>query len=222
MVVQKKDRAIYLRKRGYTFQEIIRKVKIAKSTLSKWVNTELSNEEETAIKKLTSAKGLQKIIKINKLRSLRIINKERLDQFKYAKQIRRIKKKELFWIGLGLYMAEGAKTGRWKSAFYNSDPLLNKIMIKFYKEICRASEKRIHIQLILHEHISENKAKKYWNKTLAIPLKNFNKASFVKSKASKGIRPKNSLPFGTVQIAVGDKKVTNKIKGWILGINNSF
>lgn len=222
MVIQKKQKAILLRKKGYSYQEIIKKIKVAKSTLSDWVNQELDKNEAKIIKEITVKKGLQKIIQINKLRSIKIHQEEKRKQIIYSKKISKITTKELFWLSLGLYMAEGAKTDRWKSIFYNSDPVLNKIMIKFFRVICHAPEERIHIQLILHKNISENKAVKFWSKELSLPIKRFNKASFVLSKASKKLRPKNRLPYGTVQIVVGNKKINNKIKGWILGVNRLF
>lgn len=218
----KKTEAISLRRKGYSIQEIFKKTKVAKSTLSNWIFQGISKSEEKKIKKITKKKGLIKLIKINKRRSLNIIKREKQIQERYARQIKKINSKALFWLGLGLYMAEGAKTGRWKPIFYNSDPVLNMIMTKYFIEICKTPKNRIHIQLVLHKGISENKAKNYWSRILQIPKKMFYHASYVESKASKGKRPINTLPYGTVQIAVGKKEVFNKIKGWTLGINNLF
>jgi hypothetical protein len=216
----KKLKAITLRKKGYTYNEIIGKVHIAKSTLSDWVNAEIDKDEEKRLKQLTAKRGLEKIIRINKLRSKRIQEIEKITQLKYASTIKKIDRTALFWIGMGLYLAEGAKTGRWKPIFYNSDPVLNQLMRLFFKKICNVPENKIHIQLVLHKNISEEKAKKYWSKILRVPLSSFNNASYIQSKASKGKRPINSLPYGTVQIAVGGKEFLNMIKGWSLGITN--
>lgn len=218
IVNSKKLEAIRLRRKGYTYNEIIEKIKIAKSTLSGWINKEIDKDEEKRLKILTTKKGLKKIIRINKLRSKKIQEIEKIIQLKYADSIKKIDNNALFWIGLGLYLAEGAKTGRWKPIFYNSDPVLNRIMRIFFNKICKVPENKVHIQLVLHKNISEEKAKKYWSEILKIPISNFYKASYIQSKASKGKRPKNSLPYGTVQIAVGGKKYLNMIKGWSLGI----
>lgn len=227
MVVQyqkqnKKEKALKLRKRGFTYKEIIEKLHIAKSTLSYWIKSNLEPEEEGVIKKITAKKGRRKIIKFNKQRSLKIKAKERKAQLKYANQVSKINIERLFWLGMGLYLAEGAKTNRWKAIFYNSNPALNKIMIKFFREICQVPDKRIHIQLVLHENIKEEKAKNYWSKLLDIPKENFYRASYVKSRTSKEIRPKNRLPYGTVQLSISGKPIANKIKGWMLGIKQQF
>ncbi len=227
MVVQnsrevKRNRAIKLRRKGFTYKEIIKRLHIAKSTLSSWVNSDLSQEEEGEIKRLTAKRGQEKIIKINKQRSLRIKQKEKEQQTKYASQITSIDREKLFWLGMGLYLAEGAKTDRWKAIFYNSNPTLNKIMIRFFREICQVSNKRIHVQLVLHKNISEKKTKEYWSKLLDIPKSNFYRASYIKSRASKGRRPKNRLPHGTVQLSISGKETANKIKGWMLGIKKNM
>ena len=215
-------KALELRRKAFTYREIIKHLHIAKSTLSYWVNTGLTKEEEEEIKKITAKKGRKKIIRINKERSFRIKQIEKRKQERYARQISVFDKEKLFWLGMGLYLAEGAKTDRWKAIFYNSNPSLNKIMIRFFRKICRVPNKRIHIQLVLHENVSERKTRKYWSKLLEIPESHFYRASFVKSRASKGKRPKNRLPYGTIQLSISGKETANKIKGWMLGIKREF
>ncbi len=218
----KRSRAIELRRKKFTYKEIIEQLHIAKSTLSNWINSDLSPVEERKIKMLTAKKGRDKIIKINKERSLKIQQKEKNQQAKYANQISGIDEEKLFWLGMGLYLAEGAKTDRWKAIFYNSDPMLNKIMVRFFRKICQVINKRIHVQLVLHNNVSEKKARKYWSRLLNIPKNNFYRASYIKSRASKGRRPKNRLPYGTVQLSISGKETANKIKGWMFGIKRKF
>lgn len=218
----KKEKAILLRKSGHTYKEIISQLNIAKSTLSGWINTYIPEKEEKKIKILTAKKGKKKIININKKRSLKIKREEKKQYKKYANQVKKINKNALFWLGMGLYLAEGAKTDRWKATFYNSDPALNKIMIDFFRTICKVQNSRIHIQLVLHENISEDKAKRYWSKILNLPLTNFYRASYVKSIASKGRRPKNRLPHGTIQLSISGKINANKIHGWMKGVKEQY
>ena len=92
----------------------------------------------------------------------------------------------------------------------------------FFKKICNTPENKLHVQMVLHKNISEIKARNYWSEVLKIPENKFNKASYIISKASKGKRPINSLPYGTIQLAVGNKEVLNKIKGWTIGIQNEI
>lgn len=215
-------KALELRRKAFTYKEIIGQLHIAKSTLSDWVNSGLTSEEEREIKKITAEKGKRKVIRINKERSLRIQKIEKKKQEQYAGQISKPDKEKLFWLGMGLYLAEGAKTDRWKATFYNSNPSLNKIMIRFFRQICKVQDKRIHIQLVLHENILESKARKYWSKLLEVPESHFYRASYVKSRSSKGRRPKNRLPNGTIQLSISGKETANKIRGWMIGIRRKF
>ena len=216
------QKAVQLRLQGNTYKEIHEQLGVAKSTLHHWFSKNINKDIEEKIKKKNYKIGKQKIIIINKQRSIKTKLAEDKSQHKYSKQILKINKESLFWLGLGLYLAEGSKTGRWKSVFYNSNPALNQIMIKFFREICEVNENNIHIQLVLHENIKENTAKQYWSRVLKVPQSNFYKASYVTSRSSKGKRPKNRLPFGTVQIAITGKENTNKIKGWMKGIINQY
>lgn len=155
-------------------------------------------------------------------RSLKIKELEIVDQQKFACSLPIFSKDSLFWLGLGLYWAEGAKTERWRAVFYNSDPSINRAMMSFFREVCDISDDEIRIQLLLHSNIEEKGAKLYWSQILDMPVTSFYKASYVVSRASKGKRPKMRLPYGTVQISVSGKIIANKIKGWIMGANQLF
>lgn len=218
----KKQLALTMRRNSISYKEIIDKLHVAKSTLSDWINSGLSKEEEMKIKSLTTKRGRNKIIKFNKKRSLIIKKNELKEQVKYSHLVTKIDKEKLFWLGMGLYMAEGAKTDRWKAVFYNSDASLNKVMMCFFRKICHVSDEKIHIQLVLHRNVSEVVARSYWSKILGISEKNFYNASFALSRSSKGKRPKERLPFGTVQISISGKDIANKVKGWTIGIEKQI
>ena len=155
-------------------------------------------------------------------RSLKIKAVELNEQKKFAREIHAIDTHALFWIGLGLYWGEGAKTERWRAVFYNSDPVINKVMMRFFREICNIPDDDIRIQLILHKHVSEKTARAFWAKELDLPKSSFYKASFAESRASKRKRSSHRLPYGTIQISVRGKRIANKIKGWLLGLENNF
>jgi len=53
----KRKEAIKLRKNGFTYKEIMAQIHVAKSTLSYWVKSDLTPEEEKRIKRFTAKKG---------------------------------------------------------------------------------------------------------------------------------------------------------------------
>jgi transposase len=92
--------AIQLRREGYSYSEIIKKVPVAKSTLSLWlrsVNLTNSQKQKLTLKKLKSAKrGAEKRRLERIMKTREIIEKSILD-------IKNISKEELFLIGVVLY-----------------------------------------------------------------------------------------------------------------------
>ena len=71
--------------------------------------------------------------------------------------------------------------------------------------------------MILHKNIKESLALNYWTNLIKIPKTQFKKACFSLSKASDKIRDRKTLPYGTLQIRILDKYLTQKIYGYILG-----
>jgi len=216
---EKRKLALKLRTKGHTYREIIQDIGVAKSTLAGWVKDIFPPGTEEKIRQIAQKKYREKTLAWAKFRSNQIKEKEREEQEKYAREIWSLSKKDLQLVGTSLYWAEGAKTGRWSFIFYNSDPNINQIMMRFLREVCRISDDKIKIQLVLHPQVKENRAKEYWANILRLNVsKNFNRASYSLSSASSGKRPKNRLPYGTVQIYVAGKDICNKIKGWMLGL----
>lgn len=220
ILTEKRQLALSLRTKGYTYSEIIDEVGVAKSTLAGWVKDIFPPNAERRIREIAAKKYRKKIQEWSKFRTNKLLEEARNDQENYAKEIWSLSKKDLLLVGTSLYWAEGGKTNRWSFTFYNSDPGINQIMMRFLREICIIDDKKIKIQLVLHQNIKEAAAKSFWAKVLHLNEKsNFNRASYSLSVASKVKRPKNRLPYGTVQIYVPGKEICNKIKGWMLGLS---
>lgn len=217
---EKRQRALALRSKGYTYREIIDEVSIAKSTLAGWVKNVFPPDTEKKIREIAAKKYREKINEWSKYRSNKLLEESRQEQEKYSKKVWPLSKKDLFLVGTSLYWAEGGKTNRWSFTFYNSDPGINQVMMRYLHEVCEIKNNSIKIQLVLQPNIEEISAKKYWAEVLHLDINNnFNRASYSLSSASKGKRPKNRLPYGTVQIYVPGKQICNKIKGWMLGLS---
>jgi len=219
---EKRVIALKLREKGATLREIVTELEVAKSTLSGWVKNIFPPEIEQKIKEIAQQKYREKTLAWAKYRSKLIKETEKSEQQKYARQIKKLSKRDLFFLGLGLYWAEGAKTERYKFTFFNSDPYINKAALNFIYKFLNANKEQVKIQMVLHQGIKENEAKIYWSRVLKLISKNFNRASYSLSTASKGQRPKNRLPHGTIQITVPGKKYANMIKGWLQGLEDKF
>jgi len=219
----KKLKVIVLRKKGESYNSISRKLFVPKSTLSGWLKdlplSKLAKEKNIEKAKITSAKN---IIKYNILRSSRYRDRVSKEIKDHASRLSKLDRNSLFWLGLGLFLAEGGRREKWSLRFVNSDPLVIKIIMKFYRENCSIRDNKIKLRIHLHKNCDPQKSLKYWSKIANIPMKQFYSPQVVVSSASKGKRPTNRLPFGTLHISVADASLVRKFKGWIVGLSKQF
>lgn len=218
--IKEKEKAINLRKNGCSYSEILKKVPVAKSTLSLWLRDvglakrqkqRLTQKRLAALKRGGETKRRQRIEITEKIRN------------KAEKEIRSISKKDLWMIGIALYWGEGHKEKFRASPvrFGNSDPDMIKIFLKWLFEICKISKKEICFRIYLHETAERklNEVQKYWSKTTGFPIHNFQKITWKKAKIKTNRKKIGEHYFGLLDIRV--KKSTNfnrKIQGWIEGI----
>lgn len=217
---QDKQKAIFLRKRGKSYNEINRILNISKSTLSLWLkNIKMPPEIEQRFWNKTRKKWARNITEFNKRRAK--VARKRAEEFQKiaAKEIGRLSKRELLLIGTALYWAEGYKKSRWSLHFTNSDPVMIKLTMKFFKNICNVSAKKIRATAQIHPNVTSEKAINYWSRVSGIPKSHFSKTYCRLTPSSKQRRPSNTLPYGTLRIGVYDTQITNKVKGWIKGIS---
>lgn len=210
MKLEEKTRAIKLRKRGGSYTEILKKVKVSKSTLSLWLrDIELTSHQK---KKLLKGRELSRYAGAKAQQRKRIeITKEIMGRAR--EEAARFTKKTLFLPGIMLYWAEGAKSNE-TIKFSNSDPLMIKLMMRWFREICNVREEKFRIALHIHELLCRKDAEKHWSKITGVPLSQFQK-TYVKP-TSLGQR-KNVLYNGTCVICVFDKNLFRQIQGWRLG-----
>jgi hypothetical protein len=175
-------------------------------------------------KNLAKAKLIwaKNITQFNKKRSKEYKIKSAKEIKRYANEIGKINKNELFYLGLGLFMAEGGRREKWMIRFVNSDPEIIKIIMKFFRKVCNVKNGDFRLRIHLHNNISNNKATKYWSEIAGVTINQFWQPQIIQSKASRQKRPYNCLPYGTLHITIMNAKLVRKIKGWILGVTSQF
>lgn len=171
-------------------------------------------------------KSIAGLLKRNKSQTT-LAAKRRTDIRQSAKEeIRLVTEKNLFFLGVALYWAEGHKrplvrNGREITShavsLTNSDPYLVRTFLRFLREVCRVPEERIRADIRIYEHQNAEHLLAYWSIITKIREKNFGKIYYGISKSSAGKRPYNRLPHGTIQIRVNDTNLFNRVMGWIEG-----
>lgn len=211
-----KTKAIKLRNNGYSYSIISKKLGISKSTLSNWLTRIPFKPNKEVIEKigkarLKSALHKQKI----KFKDIELRKKEAV------KDIGILSKRDIFMLGIGLYLGEGTKSLE-EIRIVNSDPIIIKLAIKWFKDYCKLERK--HFKLAIHGYPDNDigKTLKFWSKITKIPLNQFGK-TIIDSRKNKSVLKKRKLPYGTAHLYIkgggtlkpGVKSLHRKIMAWI-------
>lgn len=221
MVIKLKEKgmAIGMRKRGFSYSEILKKVPVAKSTLSLWlksVNLSKGQRQRLTQKKLDAMKRGWIKVHQNRIEKTKIIRESAIAD------VGQISKKDLWLIGSMLYWAEGTKEKKHsvsqQVSFNNSDPLMISIFLKWLKEPVGIKSEEINYEIYIHENSKNNVADvvKYWEGVVEAKI---NKIYFKKNKLSKYRKNTGIDYFGLLRVNVKKSADLNrKIAGWIEGI----
>ena len=213
MKFQEKIKAINLRKLGRSYSEIIKKVKVSKSTLSLWLrDVKLTIKQKKRLYVTLKQENAYKLAKMNQKNKVKKIKKIIAQA---DKELKNLINNSLFLAGLMLYCAEGDKSDEREAVkFSNSDPIMIKFMMKWFREICNVPEEKFRLALHIHELHCRKDIESYWSKLANIPLNQFHKTQV--KPTSLGQR-KNILYNGTCSICVHNKDLYRRIKGWKIG-----
>lgn len=216
MKLKEKNKAISLRRRGYSYKNILKEVAVSKSTLSLWLrDIELNlNQQRTLLRGREVSRYAAALAKRHKREGdvRKIINRSKKDFSKYVKH-------DLFLSGLSLYWAEGDKNIQERVKFTNSDPHMILFMMKWFRDICSVDEGKFRIAVHVHNLHSVSDIKKYWSIVTKIPHEQFYKL-YVKKSTLK--YKKNPLYNGTCSIVVNSRTLFRTIVGWKLGLLDYF
>jgi hypothetical protein len=202
-----KDKAIRLRKKGYSIKEVAKRLKIAQSTSSLWLREVELNEN--AQKRLRKRKiyGQQKARLIRKRK--RLLKEKKYNNWA-KKKLSNLNKSltNLQILCSLLYWAEGSKFTDNRLEFTNSDENLIKTFLLLLRKAFDINESKLRANIHIHEYHNDDKQKRYWSKITGIPLSQFNK-SWRKPNTKRRIR--KDYP-GCVRICYYNADVARKIK----------
>ena len=209
-----------LRKQGKSIKEIASFTGVSKSSVSLWCrDIELTSRQiERLIKRKENGLKLGQINAALKKKKLRDEKIEKYEQ-EAIKRLGEIKKRDLFLIGLALYLGEGFKYHN-RAGFTNSDPLIIKFMINWFKSFFDVPVERFAFFIIINEVHSKRDGvvKKFWSDYLGVPTNQFRKTHFVKTRQKKTYENYNNY-FGTLTFRIlKGADIFYRIKGFLKGL----
>ncbi|MBI3335820.1 MAG: hypothetical protein HY001_05000 [Candidatus Portnoybacteria bacterium] len=217
------QKILKLRLQGKTYGEIRKHFEVPKSTLSSWLKDITLPGNAKHILERKHGNGLKALAKFNTQRTLKIRKENEDIRKEFEKVVQVLSKREIMLIGASLYWAEGYKNfgARKKGypyvSFSNSDPKMILFFIAFLKNIIGVEKDMIKADIFLHSLVNAEKSLAYWQSITRLPKINFYFHKAI-SKASGGKRPKNLLPYGTLQLRVNKRREFFQIRGLIDGI----
>jgi hypothetical protein len=213
-----KEKAIDYRKRGYSYKMISQKLNLAKSTLSDWLREIPYKPNKKVMKriKLVPLKAAERKskIKIAEIKAIKELSK---------KEIGKITKRDLWLLGISLYLGEGSKLYE-RIRIINSDPEIIKVALKWFQEICGLKNENFTPTIHLYPDNNIKESLKYWSKVTGIPIDRFGKTQ-IDRRRNKSKKKKRKLPYGTLHLKIKScgkkefgKNLHRQIMGWIEAI----
>ena len=219
IVRSRKNRAIELRRKGFSYSDILKEIIVAKSTLSLWLRSVgLSKQQKQKLseKKLAGMrKGWIRVHENKVKRVITIKDAARKEVLNYIHN-------PLWLTGLILYWGEGSKERVWGPGtalkFTNMDIATHRIFIKWVREFGGYIPEDFKYEIYIHETADIEKAKQYWAAQLGVSRDIFR--IYIKRTAIKTKRKNIGREYnGVLRICVlRSIDFNRKIAGWTEGV----
>ncbi len=188
-LVHEKEKATELRRKGFSYNEILQELSVSKSSLSLWLKDfPLTTHEKDVLKKRKNG-----LITRGRIRAAASNRQSRLLReqvyFEDAQKIFSLNENcPLFHIGITLYWAEGAKRNN-QFLFINSDPQMIQCMVEWLERFLGYSRMKLRYRLYIHKPYAHENLESFWMKLLHVTDEQFTKTVFKPTNLGVKKRP---------------------------------
>lgn len=214
-----REQAIEMRRQGFSYNQILSRLRVSKSSLSLWLRNVPLTEEQVA--ELARRQALGSAKRAATLRARRI-ERERSIMDTAAAQIGSLTPRELFLMGVIAYWAEGSKAKPWhpspSMSFINSDPEMIKLYLRWL-DLLGIERSRLIFRLNIHVSADIEAATAFWMELVDAPPSQFRRPT-LKAHNPKTVRRKAGIEYvGCLTITVRRGLGTyRQVAGWFEGI----
>lgn len=203
--------AIELRKQGLSYKEILKRVNVAKSSLSGWLKyldlTDVQLKKLEQKVKIGQDQGRIKSSLANRQkrfeREAKVLEVAKMDFEKYVSD-------NFFTLGVALYWAEGSKRTT-NFQFINSDPDIIKLMIRWCEKYMDVKKEDLKIRLFMHEVYANEDCEGFWEQITGISKALFQKTIYKPTRLSF---KKNPNYKGCLRITINRIESLRKVLAW--------
>src|SRR3989338_1708145 len=216
-----KEAAVALRRRGFSYSQILGVIPVEKSTLSLWlreVGISKRQQQKITTRRLAAAHRGGEIRKQDRVR-------RQTDIYRQAEQeIGTVSKRELWLMCILLHWAEGSKEKESRPGvrlqFSNSDPAMLKLFLKWLFVVFNLTTDDIRFEIFLHDSCRERARAIlcFWLEELNLRRTNLAGIYFKRHNPKTARQNAGKSYYGQVRIVVPKSSQLNRrIWGWILG-----
>ena len=169
-----KEKAKLLRKKGYSYGQLNKELKIPRSTLHQWVRGIKRPTKFTRLDRIRWIKEIQPLgaqgnhmRREKNIQKITIETKSEIAKLQINQEIKKTVLSALYW-------AEGTKvTGG--MCFANTDPKLVLLFVNLLRSCYKLNESKFRVRLHLHYYHKVKQTKMFWSSLLNIPTTQFEK-----------------------------------------------
>lgn len=213
-----RQRAVELRGKGMSYGLISEQLGVSKSTLSNWLKNLPYTPNEQVLSRIRHGQGAYGLHR----RQIRIDEISELKARGIA-EVGKVSKRDLWMIGLGLWIGEGSKTME-QIRLVNSDPRVIHLFISWLREICELQDENITIAMHLYPDSDELSSMRYWMNITKLPKEQFRKTQIDRRLDKKQLKT-GKTPHGTLHITVASNhnpdngvRLYRRMMGWVSGV----
>lgn len=218
-LIRERQTATLLRRKGLSYNEILKLLDVSRSTLSLWLREV----------PLTVAQRVRLEVKRSKAALIgaaarRAQTDDQIQSIteRASREVGRLSKRELWLIGTSLYWGEGRKEKTYRRgdrvALANSDPRIIRLFTRWLQFACRVPSDQIIYELYVHRSVPIAGIREYWERQIGIPkdrLRLYYKHHRLRKYRNDVHRDYRGLVRVVVRKSV---HLNRRIAGWIEGI----
>ncbi|MDD3487213.1 MAG: helix-turn-helix domain containing protein [Candidatus Moranbacteria bacterium] len=208
----KKLQAIKLRRAKKSYRQIAEILGVSKSTVSYWLrDIDWSKNIQRQLTKRAKEISRKRLKHLNNLKKIKWHNFYKKSEKEAKDDFEKLKHNKIFLLGLALYWGEGDKNfSNGIVRVGNIDSDLLRIFKRFLVEVCKISEDKLKINIIVYPDLDQGNCIDYWSKRLDI-----NKNNVYKPVIIDGRHKTRKVSYGVCSIQLGNKYLKKKILIWL-------
>ncbi|HYF04619.1 MAG TPA: hypothetical protein VEA59_00440 [Patescibacteria group bacterium] len=189
-----KQKAYDLRDAGHSYKFIEKELGINRSTLSGWFARRPFNPNHYTLEKIRNGPKIsaQKRIKQRLEHTALLLEKAR-------NELGDVSNRDLFMLGLGLYLGEGAKSYD-HIKISNADPLIIKLAIKWFRSIFSLIDNNFSLRIHSYPDLDIKQVEQFWLSATNLPVRCLRRT--IIDDRQKVLGKRGKLPYGTAHLTV--------------------